>query len=406
MDSLITAAARALAMGDPLGALNWIALRDDPPALALRGIAMARLGDFARANGLLRRAARAFGTKHKMARARCALAEAEIALVARELDWPAAALKSAREILEEQGDPINADYARHLEIRHLLLVGRIDEAGRALEQFNPAALLPALHAAHQLVVAGVAIRQLRIGAAKAALMRAQEAAQRARIPALQAEVANAMRILTRPAARRMTGEGALPLLLEQVEAILTSEALVVDACRYLVRAGGQSVSLAKRPVLFSLARALGEAWPGEAPREALIARAFRLQLDDESQRARLRVEIGRLRRALRDLADVKATRAGFVLAPRQAREVVVLAQPVEEKYAALLALLADGEAWSSSALALVAQTSPRTVQRALDALESQGKVQSFGRGRARRWQASAVPGFTTILLLPGPLPGD
>jgi DNA-binding transcriptional ArsR family regulator len=164
------------------------------------------------------------------------------------------------------------------------------------------------------------------------------------------------------------------------------------------------VSLARRPVLFALARALGEAWPGDVPRDTLVARAFGSKHADESHRARLRVEVGRLRKVLRTLAGVSATKRGFALAPRRAREVVVLAGPVEEEHAAVLAFLTDGESWSSSALALALGTSQRTVQRALDSLGAAGKVQSFGRGRARRWMTPPVPGFTTTLLLPAPLP--
>lgn len=132
MDSLITAAARALAAGDPLGALNRIALRTDPPALALRGIAMAQLGDLTRAKALLRSAARLFGATEAVARARCVVAEAEVALATRDLDWPGRALPEARATLEEHGDRANAAHARYLEARRLLLIGRVDEAERTL----------------------------------------------------------------------------------------------------------------------------------------------------------------------------------------------------------------------------------------------------------------------------------
>jgi len=158
--------------------------------------------------------------------------------------------------------------------------------------------------------------------------------------------------------------------------------------------------------LFELARALAQAWPGDVARDTLIARAFGSKVTDESHRARLRVEVGRLRRVLRALAGVSATKGGFALAPRRGREVVVLARPVEEEHAAVLAVLADGESWSSSALGLALGTSQRTVQRALESLAAAAKVQSFGRGRARRWMTPPVPGFTTTLLLPAPLPGD
>jgi hypothetical protein len=166
------------------------------------------------------------------------------------------------------------------------------------------------------------------------------------------------------------------------------------------------VSLASRPVLFELARALGEAWPGDVARDVLLARAFGAKLADESHRARLRVEIGRLRRMLRTIATVSATKGGFLLTPYGAREVVVLARPVEDEHGAVLALLTDGESWSSSALALALGTSQRSVQRALDSLAAAGRVQAFGRARARRWMTPPVPGFTTTLLLPAPLPSD
>jgi hypothetical protein len=406
MDSLITAAARALAAGDPLGALNRVALRDDAPALALRGIAMAQLGDFVRAKALLRRAARAFGAREAVARARCVVAEAEIALVSRDLGWPAKALDAARATLEEHGDRMNAAHARYLSVRRLLLIGRLDEAERTLAVLDPTPFPPALRAAHALVVAGIAMRRLRAKAAQAALARAGQAALEAGIPALTAEVDSASRVLNTPAARLIARGEERPVLLEEVEALQASDALIVDACRYVVGDPGGAVSLARRPVLFALARALGEAWPADVARDVLLARAFGAKHVDDSHRARLRVEIGRLRAVLRTLAGVSATKRGFALAPRRAREVVVLARQVDEQHAAVLAFLADGESWSSSALALALGASQRTVQRALDVLGVAGKVQSFGRGRARRWMTPSVGGFTTTLLLPAPLPGD
>lgn len=406
MDSLINAAARALASGDPIGALKRVALRDDAPALALRGVAMAQLGDLVRAKALLRRAARAFSPKEAVARARCVVAEAEIALVSRDLGWRAKALDSARATLEQHGDRVNAAHARYLEIRRLLLIGRIDDAERMLAALDPASLPPALRTTHELVVAGIAVRRVRTKAARAALERAERAVRDARIPALRAEVESAFLVLSSPAARLITRGNVQPLLLEEVEALLASNAFIVDACRHVVRHGSNVVSLATRPVLFALARALGEAWPGDVPRDVLIARAFGSKFSDESHRARLRVEMGRLRAELRAFADVGATKRGFALTPRRAREVVVLARPVEEEHAAVLAFLYDGESWPSSALALALGTSQRTVQRALDSLAAAGKVQSFGRGRARRWMTPPVPGFTTTLLLPASLPID
>ncbi|MGH8779682.1 helix-turn-helix domain-containing protein [Paraburkholderia sp.] len=407
MDSLINAAAHALAAGDPLGALNRVALRDDAPALALRGIAMAQLGDLVRAKTLLRRAARAFGPKEAVARARCVVAEAEVALVSRDLNWPTKALDAARATLDAHGDHVNAAHARYLEVRRLLLIGRLDEAERTLDGLASAAPLPpALSAAHELVVAGIAMRRLRTQPARAALDRAARAARDAGIAALTAEVDSASHVLNTPAARLIARGAERLLLLDEVEALLTSAAFVVDACRYAVRDAHQTVSLATRPVLFVLVRALAEAWPQDVPRDTLIALAFRTKHADESHRARLRVEIGRLRAMLRPLARVSATPRGFALLPAAAQEVAVLAPPVDDPHATVLAFLADGGSWSSSALALALGTSQRTAQRALDALAATGKVQSFGRGRARRWTTPPVPGFATTLLLPAPLPGD
>jgi hypothetical protein len=404
MDSLITAAARALAAGDVLGALKRVGLRDDPPALALRGIAMARLGDLDRAKVLLRRAVRAFSSKEAVARARCVVAEAEIALVSRDLAWPAKSLLAARITLDAHGDHLNAAHAQHLELRRLLLVGGLDEAEHILARFDPTPLPPAWKAAHELIVAGIAIRRLRATAARAALARAEHAAREAGIPALTAEVESAVASMKTPAARLIARGQTRPLLLQQIEELLASQALVMDACRHAIRNEGMTVSLASRPVLFSLARALADGWPGDVSRSTLLERAFGAKFTDESHRARLRVEIGRLRAELRSLAEISATRRGFVLKPRRASEVVVLAPPIEEHHAALLAVLADGESWSTSALALVLGTSSRTVQRALDSLATADKVRSFGGGRAQRWITPTLPGFPTTLLLPGPLP--
>ncbi len=403
MDSLITAAARALAAGDPLGALKRVALRDDPPALALRGIAMAQLGDLARAKLLLRRAARGFGPKEPVARARCVVAEVEVALAARELKWSAKSLEAARKVLEEHGDPANAARARYLEVRRLVLIGRLAEADQMLAALDPAGLPLALRVVHELAIAGVATRRLRIRVAREALTEAQQAARKAGIPALTAEVENAARVLTTPAARVIADGKERLLLLEDVEALNRSGALIVDACRLVVRDASTAVSLARRAVLFGLARALGEAWPLDVSRDALVARAFRGKRADESYRARLRVEIGRLRRELRKLVRVSATQRGFTLAPREASQVVVLVPPVEDENAAVLGCLADGESWSSSALALALRTGQRTMQRSLEALAAAGKVQAFGHGRARRWVTPPPPGFTTTLLLPAPL---
>lgn len=400
MDSLITAAARALSAGDPLAALKCIALRDDPPALALRGIAMAQLGDLARARELLRNAARSFGPNERVARARCAVAEAEIALVSRDLGRSLQTLKAARAVLDASGDRRNAAHAGYLEARYLLLIGRLDEAEAVLDRFDADTLPPASRVGRELVAAGIAIRRIRTEPARRALERARRAAQDACIPALAAEVDRAARAFAAPAARLVTRDAERLLYLEEVERLLASDTLIVDACRNVVRAGRTIVPIASRPVLLALIRALAEAWPEDVARETLLLRAFRARQADESHRARLRVEIARLREAVKPLAALGATKHGFVLRPHTAGDVAVLAPPVEGDHAEVLALLGDGEAWSSSALALALGVSPRTVQRALEDLARDSKVEVFGRGRACRWVAPIVPGFPTSLLLP------
>ena len=406
MDSLINAAARSLALGDPLMALKRVALRDDPPALALRGIAMAQIGDLPRAKDLLKRAARAFGQKEAIARSRCVVAEAEIALVSRDLTWPVKALDTARATLEKRGDRANAAHAGCLIARRLLLIGRLGEAERVLDGIDPALLPPALRAAYELARAGVSIRRLRIDAAREAIARAEDAAGIADIPALTAEVESVALLLAQPAARLVTRGKERVLLLQEVEALLNSPALIVDACRNVVRKGDATVPLATRPVLFSLVQALAEGWPGDVGRDVLVRRAFRARDADESHRARLRVEIGRLREMVLGIAEVDATKQGFMLTARPESEVVILAPIAEDRHAAILALLADGEAWPSSALAIALGVSARSVQRALEQLAERGKVQSVGQGRACRWMTPPVPGFPTTLLLPGPLPGS
>jgi hypothetical protein len=407
MDSMITAAARALAAGDPLGALKRVALREDAAALALRGTAMAQLGDYARARVLMRSAAKAFSPRETVARARCVVAEAEIALASRELTWPVRALDAARVTLDAHGDRINAAHAHYLALRRWLLIGQVDMAETALKALDPAQLPAAMAAVHHLIEAGIALRRRHARAARVALDQATRAAREARIPALIAEVEQAWQVLKQPVAAVLSQGHRRLLLLDEVEVLLRGrDTLLLDVSRRALRQADHMANLATRPVLFALARLLAEAWPQDVPREVLITNAFRTRHIDETHRARLRVEIGRLRAELRDLADVHASKRGFVLHPHDARTLLVLVPPVEDDHAAVLAFLSDGESWSSSALALALGISQRSVQRALDALASAGKVQSFGQGRARRWLTQPVPGFATSLLLPMPVGGD
>lgn len=404
MDSLATAAARALAAGDALGALKRVALRDDPPALALRGIAMAQLGELARARELLRRAARGFGAHEGLAQARCVVAEAEVALALREFGGTPRALLAAAARLEAHGDRANALQARLIAARRALLLGRLADAAAMLDGIDVRGGPPALATVAALAEAELALRSLRVAAAAAALDRARAAAARAGVPALQAEVAEAGAALECPAALRLAAGAAQPLRLAEVAALQGAGALVVDACRRSLGLGTTVRALARRPVLFALARALAAAWPQDVAREGLIAEVFRTRRPDETHRARLRVEIGRLRALLAPLAGVAATPRGFVLQPPPGCEVLVLVPPLAGDAGALQALLADGAAWSTSALALALGASQRSVQRALAELEAAGRVRAIGRARARRWLAPPLAGFTTILLLPAALP--
>lgn len=257
-----------------------------------------------------------------------------------------------------------------------------------------------VNVAARALAAGIAMRRIRANPAREALDRAKSAAAGVGNAALQAEVAWAVRAFEAPAARLITRDGVRLLQLEEVEALIASDALVIDACRNVARSRTDIIYLASRPVLFALMRLLAERWPEDASRQELLVRAFRAREADDTHRARLRVEIGRLREAIRPLAEIHATARGFVLEPHGVSAVAVLAPPVEDEHGDVLALLADGEAWSSSALALALDVSPRTVQRALDTLAENGRAESFGQGRARRWIAASVPGFPTSLLLP------
>jgi hypothetical protein len=407
MDALIAAAARALAVGDAVLALKHVALRSDPPALALRGIAMAQLGELARARELLQQAARDFGPHEALQRARCVVAGSEVALALRDLAGPTRSLDVAAAVLHTHGDTANAQQARLIAVRRGLLLGRLAEAAATLalvEAERPAT--PVLAAVAALAAAEIAWRTLQIDSAQQALARAQAAAERTRVPTLKAEVAEAQAQLQRPAAQRWQADGraAQPMTLGQVQALVSAGVLVVDGCRRGLRQHDGWWPLARRPVLLALARALAEGWPGEVPREVLIERAFRLRQPDDTHRARLRVEIGRLRALAAPLARIEATARGYALRPHHGMEVALLLPPIDGEAASLQALLADGAAWSTSALALALGESQRNVQRTLAELQAAGRVRAIGRGRAQRWLAPPLAGFTTILLLPAALP--
>ena len=400
MDSILNAAALALSRGDLIGALNRIALRDDPDALAMRGIAMAQLGEFSRARELLRAAASAFEPAESIARARCLLAEAEIALMSRDLALPVETLEAAGRTLAEKGDRFNAAHAAIVAARLHLLLGHLDRAAQRLDALDGFLLPSALAASRDLVLAGIAVRRLRATSARSALHRAERAAHRSGIAGLIGEVAAAQRALAEPVAVLQRSGSTRPVALAEIESLLAANVLVVDASRNLCRLGPTVISLSSRPVLMALATALAVAWPGIATRETLLATAFGARHADESHRTRLRVEITRLRRVLAPLAGLAAARGGFRLEPGDA-DVAILAHPRAGQAAQIMALLADGELWASSTLATVLGASMRSVQRSLQSLQQAGKVQPVGRGRSLRWTALAAPGFPTVLLLPG-----
>jgi len=398
MDSAISTAARALSVADPLTALKHVALRSDAPALALRGIAMAQLGEFSHAKALLRRAARKFGAKESIARARCVVAQAEVALATRDLAGADRGLAEAVRLLVERGDVANAAFARLVQVRRLTLLGEVARAERALGAIGLEQVPPRLAALLNLAAFDLAIRRVDSSSAEQALARARDAARRAHVPPLVVEVEKAEKQLALPVARALEAGRELPLLLKELPALWASGKLVVDACRREARRDRQITSLVKRPVLFELLLALAEAAPGDVARDVLIARVFGMKRVNDSHRVRLRVELGRLRRVLAGLAEVRATSAGFELAVECAGCTVLL-PPADGDQSALLALLSGGDAWATSALALAVGKSQRAVQRALGALEQSGKVRGVGAGRARRWVAAPAAGFTTPLLL-------
>lgn len=399
MDSSLNAAALALARGDVLGALSRTALRTDAPALAIQGTAMAQLGEFTQARTLLRKAARAFGRREEISRARCVIAEAEVALVSRDLSWSEPDFDAAIATLQHRGDIANASYATCIAARRHLLLGELERAEAELATLSPGGLKPSVRATWFLTRSGIHVRRLAARAAEATLGDARDAAQASHIPALLGEVEAAEHSLQAPAAFLTEGRQITVVTLRDVEALFGSGRLVLDTLRNTLRQSGTTISLGSRPVLFALLRSLGRASPSDVTREDLLHQAFGAREADESHRARLRVEMTRLRQMLRGLADIAATTNGYRLSPAGAQPLAILTFPTSGQNGALLSLLADGQLWSSSALSQVLQLSSRTVQRTLDTLHRQGLVQPIGHGRARRWTLSALPGFPTTLLL-------
>jgi hypothetical protein len=407
MDTVVEHAARALALGDPLRALQGVALRNDAAALALRGIAMAQLGELTTARKLLRRAARSFGARQMVERARCVVAEAEITLANRDTWQDDAALTDALAVLTAHGDETNAAQAALVVARRSLLLGRLEDAGHALANLYSRRFPPRVTASAQLLAAEIATRRSSTREARRRLERARVAADRSQVPALIREVRAATARLDSPAARVLEAGNARLLRLEEIEALNRSQALIVDACRREVRQGRSVAQLIDRPVLFDLLWGLAEAAPIEATRESLARRAFGSQRMNDSVRVRLRVELGRLRKLLGALLEIRATVRGFELVSKRASRILLLTPPADTEGDALLALLSDGQAWSTSALAQALGKSQRTVQRALAELGDADKVSWFGRGGGRRWLTptfTATRFATPLLLVPLPRP--
>ncbi len=402
MDSAVNTAARALSAGDPLGALKLVALRSDPPALALRGIAMAQLGELEHAHTLLGRAAKAFGSAEALSRARCVVARAEVALARRDVRAAARGLDAAVALLSHRGDTLNAAMGRLVRVRQLVLLGHLDEAAAQLERLSSSTVPPRLVALAELIAADIAMKRVRGSIAERALERADRAARAAGIVALEGEVERSLEHLHAPAVRYLIEGEEQVLTLSGLEKLPTAKRVFIDACRREVRSGRSVISLLKRPLLLELLVALGSRAPHEAPRDALIKEVFGARRPNDSHRVRLRVEIGRLRKLLKPVCDLQATSNGFAIAARGASRVALLLPPGAGEASQLWALLASGEAWSTSALAAALGKSQRAVQRALSELEAAGKARSTGNGRARRWVATPADGFATPLLLVAP----
>lgn len=390
MPSPFEAAAAALAVGDPLTALSHVGHRQSPEARALCGCAFAQMGDLERAKRLLTLAARGFGVRATLERARCVTAIAEVSLAARDLSISLSGLRRAGSVLAEHGDVVNALHAQLVLARFLLVSGRRVEAERVFEGVKLQGAPAVLTATAELIGAELALRRVEVSTARAGLMRAHKAAQRAGIAALEREVARMQAGLLAPAARFVADGQVRTLTLLEVERVLRRASWLVDACRRELRCGARRVSLARKPVLLELLCCLAEAWPNGATRGQLIARGFGARRANDSHRARLRVELARLRWVLGSSGAIQADAAGFRLlaADSGGAGVQVLLPPTDGPHAAVLALLGDGASWSSSALALALGTSQRTLQRVLLSLEDSGRVLGQGRARAKRWSAA------------------
>lgn len=396
VDASVEAAAEALTRGDPLTALDLVALRRDAVCLALRGTAMAQLGDYASAKALLLQA-RDAGSGLLGARTDVALAEVEVAL--RELTTDIEPLVRAGAVLQAAGDVHNASLATLVLARRALLLGRVTDAAKSRNALDLRGLPPRLQVIAELVSVEIGMRCGSASSARAALLRASEALVEAPVPGLRAEIDDAHRRLEQPAASILRDQVESKADLAAVEALATEDILVVDACRRELRTRTAAVSLSTRLVPFDLARELAATWPEPADRDALIRTVFGARRIRDSDRVKLRVEVGRLRPLIAAVAAVEPVGPGYVLRPLAA-DVAVLSPPFEGEGAMIRALLADGAAWSAAAVAAALGVSVRTAQRLLKQAAEAGDVVLSGSGRTTRWVLMQSHALRTPLLLP------
>jgi tetratricopeptide (TPR) repeat protein len=390
-------AGSALARGEALRALGLVGRADTALGLTLRGVAYAQLGDLEMARRSLERALAVVGDGRTRARARAALAE-----IALHTGDPAATARAARasaEELDALGDPRNAAMQRLVVARAEVLLGRLGEARRAVEEVLAAAdLAPDVRAVASLAQAEIALRDLAPTEAQGALARARRALAQQPQELLSRAIDRVEGELSLPVARLLRGGVVGSADLFAIEQVCRGDVLLVDDCRRLVLGGRASIPLARRPVVFALLLALARAWPGSTPRDELIARIFDARRSNASHRARLRVEVGRLRKILDGLgAGPVATPDGYALS--SAREVVVLLPPSDDDEARLASLLSDGASWSAQSLAEHAGVSKRTAQRVLGGLVEGGRAERTGEGKNVRYARPGAPIASRMLLL-------
>ncbi|MBF5043797.1 helix-turn-helix domain-containing protein [Aggregicoccus sp. 17bor-14] len=396
LPTALVEAGRALSRGEPLRALGLVGRSEDALGLTLRGIAYAQLGDLELARRSLERALALTG--EPLLRARARAARVEVALGEGDAATAAREARASADALAALGDARNAAMQRLVLARAEVLLGRLDEARRTVQEVLEAAPTADLQAVALLARAELALRAIAPSEARDALLSARRRLQEAPNPLLERELAALQQELSRPVARLLRAGALREVDLFAVEAAAGGDLVLVDACRRLVVAGPASCSLARRPILFSLLGLLARAWPAPVARDLLAAQAFDTRLVNDSYRARLRVEVGRLRKALASLGvEPVATREGYALTA--AREVALLLPLSDGEAARLSLLLANGAAWSARGLAEHAGVSPRTAQRALAALVSSGAALRTGSGKQVRYARPGLPLASRLLLL-------